>query len=287
MSKRLTKKAAFEMVKENPEMLYKPMPEEFKNIFPVVSVQVAEGFGLHVTTNHTGKMIGMQSASTTCKCNDNCVERMTKAFELLTDNGPISSDAKKAAREIVKQYIQENPLAENICICVFCFSDSQQDMQATMQIPLRRNFDILNNGIIHADWIPVINALYFRGESFGDFASVNAVINFYNLASKNPGVNFTAWTKNPGFFYQAEKLGYKKPANFKLILSSFFINKVAAIPEKYMHLIDAVFTVFTKEFAELHNVVINCGARACLACLRCYKSFEPGKIKYINELLKL
>ena len=92
--------------------------------------------------------------------------------------------------------------------------------------------------------------------------------------------------ENPYFFHKAAKAGYAKPENFKLVLSSQYINVKADIPKEYAYLVDAVFTVYTKEFAKLHNITINCGARACLSCLRCYKDFETGKVKEVNELLK-
>ena len=281
MAKRLTKKAAYEMVKADYTMFYRPMPEEMKKLFPVITVKVLENMGFHFTVNHTGKMDGMTSLSTTCKCNEHCIKRIAKAYADLD----IDTSNMQEARAAIKKYIKENPLAENICICALCFSDSQQDMQETMQQPLKRNYEIMNNGIIHDDWIPVLNVLYLRGESFGDFNSKNAAINIFKIVSKNEKTDCTTWSKNPVYFYEAEQAGYKKPRNFKLNYSSPYINKVAKIPEQYEHLIDGVFTVFTEEYAALHNIVINCGARACLSCLRCYVGFD-GKIKYINELLK-
>ena len=279
---KLSKKAACEIVKNNPAMFYEPMPEEFKKLFPVMTVQTLEKMGWHFTVNHTGKMIGMTSLSTTCKCNAACQKRIVKSYTDLE----IDYTDKKAARAALKQYIKDNPLSTDIAICGFCFSDSQQDMQETMQQPLAKNYDLLNGGIIHDDWIPVLNCLWFRGESFGDYASKYAVINMYNLAKKNRGVNFTTWTKNLVFFGQAAADGYTKPDNFKLVFSSMFINKPSKVPAKYTALVDAVFTVYTEEFAALHNITINCGARACLACLRCYANYKPGVVKHVNELLK-
>lgn len=275
---KLTRKAAYEMVKANYTMMYKPMPKEIRELFPVVTMEIASEFGLHFTEKHNGKMSGMFSLSTTCKCNDICKARIQAAFEIAGIN---TGDPKKALRELIKS----NPLATNISICGFCFSDSQQDYMTSMTAPLSRNFEILNNGVIHKDWLPVINALYFRGESFGDFASVNAVINFYNLARKNRNTHVTAWTKNINFFVAARDAGHKKPANFKLVYSSRFVNKQATIPEKADGLVNAIFTVYTKEYAAKHDIKINCGARSCLNCLRCYSGYGKD-IKIINEELK-
>lgn len=277
--KRLSKKAIAQAVKADYTLLYAPMPETWRKFYPVLTVSDLDEMGLHFTVNHTGKMSGMVSLSTTCKCGL-CPNRVKSAFE----NLGIPYDSKKDALSMLKDFLEENPYRTDVSICGFCFSDTLQDRQKTMTPNLEHNFEILNNGIIHDDWIPVLNCLFFRGESFGDFNSHFAVINFYKIAAKNPVVNVTAWTKNLVFFARAEKMGYKKPENFKLIMSSQYINVQAVIPESMKHLVDAVFTVYTAKYAEKYGIVINCGARACLSCLRCYTNFDG--VKYVNELLK-
>lgn len=265
-------------VKANYRLLYDPMLPEWKEAVQVVTIDFLEACGLHFTTNHTGKMSGMISLSTTCKCGTLCPARIATAY---TEHGLICGD-KKALKKLLKA----DPYRTDVSICGFCFSDNQQNMFGNMINPLSKNFEILNNGIIHKDWVPVVNALYFRGESFGDFASVAAVVNFFNIARKNPAVNFTAWTKNPGYFLQAVNAGNKKPKNFKLVLSSQFINRPAVITPAIENIINAVFTVYTPEYAERYAIEINCGARSCLACLRCYKGYKSGNVKIVNELLK-
>lgn len=281
---RLTKKACRKMMLEDYTRFYAPMPEDWKKLFPVMTVAELEEMGLHFTVNHQGKMAGMISLSTTCKCNDLCIARIASTFSKF---GFVAADKATAAeaKKFLRDYIASHPLATDICICGFCFSDTLQDRQESMKEPLSRNYEILNNGIIHPDWIPTLNALYFRGESFGDFRTVNAVVNFYRIAEKNRGTHCTAWTKNLVFFRKAEEAGYKRPDNFKLILSAHYINARPEVKPENTHLVDAVFTVYTPEYAELHNITINCGARACLACLRCY-TLESGNIMYVNELLK-
>ena len=39
-----------------------------------------------------------------------------------------------------------------------------------------------------------------------------------------------------------------------------------------------------KDFAEKHNIIINCGAKHCLGCLQCYKGHR--ETIFINEQLK-
>ena len=75
-------------------------------------------------------------------------------------------------------------------------------------------------------------------------------------------------------------MGYEKPKNLIIIQSSFFLNIVDPIKDMW---VDKVFTVFTKEFAIVHDIKINCGARHCLSCQTCYTNNDTI---YINELLK-
>ena len=76
-------------------------------------------------------------------------------------------------------------------------------------------------------------------------------------------------------------LGYKKPENLNIIISSLFINKQLNISN--YNFADKVFTVYDKKTATDRNININCGARDCSTCLKCY---TKNDIKVINELLK-
>ena len=270
----ISKKTIINAIKENYTILYKAMPEEWRHVLPIVTTDFLTECGLHFTTTHTGKMSGMVSLSTTCKTNNLCKKRIDSALKADCD----CTDKKTAKRQLAKM-IKEDPFRKDISICGFCFSDSQQDMFTSMEKPLAHNADILNNGIIHYDWIPALNCLYFRFESFGDFASRNSAINCVNIARKNPLVNCAAWSKNMMFFKKAILSGYGKPENLSLILSSQYINKAA---KNSFDFVDRVFTVYTPEYADKYGIKINCGARSCLNCLRCYRGTE----NVVSELLK-
>lgn len=288
-TKKLTKKAAKETLKQHPEMLYAEMPKEYKELFPVVTVKVASKyFGLHFTTDHNGKMDGFESVSTTCKASDKCKNKIQAAFRLVMGSDFVletaTRDDIKTARKLLNEYIKKNPTATNASVCGFCFSDRQQDYMTSMKTPLERNHDILNGGVIHSDWLPILNDLYFRVESFGDFSSIYAVINILNLIRKNKNTFFGVWTKNPIFFHKVFNGGRnEKPENCNIIYSSQFVNKATRIPEKYRYFIDKTFTVYTKKYMKEKNITCNCGARACLTCLNCYTKNE---IKNIREEIK-
>lgn len=277
------------MLKKDYTILYKPMSDEIKKLFPVVTVDIcSKYFGFHFTTNHNGKMTGFESISTTCKASGNCEHRIQAAFRLVMGKdfklkNATKEDIKKA-RKLLNEYIKKNPTAQNVSVCGFCFSDRQQDYMVSMKTPLTRNHEILNNGIIHNDWLPILNDLYFRIESFGDFDSVNAVINVMNLIKKNSKTFFAVFTKNPNYFHTYfDGDVSKKPANCNILFSSQYINKVVRIPAKYKYFIDKRFTVYTKKYIVEKDVNINCGAKACLTCLNCYCK---NSIDNIREQIK-
>lgn len=200
---------------------------------------------LHITEKHTGKMKGMQSLSTSCKTNPNC-----------------------------EKYSQIPG-----SICSKCYAQRQMKMYKNMSAAFERNADVLTTQIIPKDQLPLINACYFRFEAFGDLHNATQLINYFNICKKNKDVNFALWTKNPYIVKEVVETE-KKPNNLQIIVSSLFINKQLDISN--MPYIDKVFTVYDKDTIERENIDINCGARNCLECHKCYKK----GVTVINEKLK-
>jgi hypothetical protein len=100
--------------------------------------------------------------------------------------------------------------------------------------------------------------------------------NYFNICRKNPQTKFALFTKNPHIIKECIDSGNKKPKNLQIIQSSLFIGK----PQKKAYdFVDKVFTVY----ADCEGVEINCGARNCFECHKCY---TKNKIEYINEKLK-
>ena len=71
-----------------------------------------------------------------------------------------------------------------------------------------------------------------------------------------------------------------KPENVVLVESSEKLNRAK---ERVRAIVDKTFTVYDKPTIREHGININCGARCCLTCQRCYhKNTEPD----ISEQLK-
>lgn len=205
--------------------------------------------GLHYCTNHTGKMSGLHSISTAVTVNPYCIRRQAKGDS----------------------------------ICAHCFAASMMKQYKALNEATARNAEILTASILPASVLPLIPSRYFRFESFGDLINTNQVINYFNIAKKNPDTLCALWTKNPQIIAKAISMGYEKPVNLQIVLSSPFVNK--AIKSTKWTFVDKIFTVYDKQAAK--SVNINCGARSCLACGRCYRPNPEGvQIQYINEILK-
>ena len=202
--------------------------------------------GLHFTTNHSGKMSGMVSISTSVTTNERCAK-----------NAQIEGS-----------------------VCQKCFAAKQMKMYKNMEAPMVENQRILTSEILPFEKLPTINSLYFRFESFGDLNNATQVKNYFNMCYKNPRVKFALWTKNPDYIAEAIADGYEKPDNLNIVLSSLFLNKQRPNPFPF---IDKIFTVYTPDYIEENNVDINCGARNCFACGLCY---EKNGVGVINEKLK-
>lgn len=177
-------------------------------------------------------------------------------------------------------------------ICEHCYSRKMMNMYEALKNKLQKNADIINDRIYPVEEMPKIKKEVFRFEAFGDLCSVIQVKNYFNLCYANPQTMFAMWTKNPDIIRRAlmkdEITGdkWEKPKNLVILYSSLFINvldpegELAKIKERYPF-IDKIFSVYDKEHASAHN--INCGARSCNKCRRCYKK---NTAKVINELLK-
>ena len=216
------------------------------------SVSECEKFlGWHFTTDHSGKMSGMVSVSSSPIVNNRCAARA------------------------------KNPRT----ICAHCFARRMIEFYSSMGAALAYNSYLLSTVDIPADLMPVINALYFRIEAFGDTMNARHAENYLRLIECNPLVSFAWWTKNPDFTAAALVVHGNRPDNVNFIVSSPFLNKAATVAR--FPWVDEVFTVYDDDTARAHCIDINCGARHCLTCLRCYRHrTHGGAVDMVNESLK-
>lgn len=213
--------------------------------------------GIHYTTEHTAKMAGVVSLSTDINSNAICQGR------------------RKIAGSI----------------CSLCFSadmwDDENGQYRKVNGAFKTNTEILCSRLLTDNEIPRIDPAkwpLFRFEAFADLQSVTQVLNYFKIARKNPGVKFALWTKNPGFIAKAVAL-VSVPANLQIILSSMALNTPAR-GERFPF-VNKVFTVYDDDTITREQIDINCGARSCMGCQRCYKPNPAGvAVMQVRERVK-
>ena len=203
-----------------------------------------------ITRNHTDKMENMVSLSTSVLLNENC----------------------------------QNKRKIKGSICEYCFADRQLHRFENQAKKLENATKFLTSHVINFEDIPLLNVNLFRFEAFGDLNNSIQVVNYFNIARKNSHATFTLFTKNPFIIeYAIEEWKIEKPENMIIVLSSVYVNQELNFDKmkKFYPFIDKIFTVYDKEYIDENNVVINCGARNCFTCRKCYD--KNNGIIYLRE----
>ena len=231
--------------------------EDVARVAATMTTAEKKAYVKYSITNHDGKLAGFSSISTSVKCNPHCNHR-------------IAADK------------------DGVTPCGFCFADALENVRKSLREKMEKNTAFYTIAELTAADVPFINAAFFRFESFGDLINVTQICNYFEIARNNPHCTFALWTKNPWIIADAIKDGAVKPDNFIIVLSSVLLNKCAADMRDIPDFVDKVFTVYTDEStATAAGVEINCGARSCATCQRCYKHNADGvKVERVNELVK-
>ena len=181
----------------------------------------------------TGKLEGLRAISTNTTTNDYCTKQYNK------------KDSKN--------------------ICTFCYSQEMlRTYRKNMALALQRNSDIIGKKIIHDDGLPIILDAFFRFNAHGELINEINLINYINIALKNPHCNFSLWTKRFDIVSKYFK-DNKKPKNFILIYSNPKINNILKVVPKYFD------KTFNNVQEDLDIEKQNCTGQKCKDCLLCYK----------------
>lgn len=178
-------------------------------------------------------------------------------------------------------------------ICEKCYAAASLNHYDGLMEAMETNHKILNTWLIPENaWralaCPSTNGK-FRIEAFGDVATVTCARNYVRIINTHKWLHFGVWTKNPDLWEKAFELEGGKPENMTYIVSSIFLNKPYVISEKQRGIVDHVFTVYDIPTIKEKHIDINCGARDCNGCRRCYgssKDIELGYSFHVREKLK-
>lgn len=192
--------------------------------------------GIAISTEMSGKMLDIDSLSTPCFLNPFCIARMQLGH----------------------------------AVCRECFAAKTTKAYQDLAANLAWNYHVLTTRLLFV--IPDVDGMNekrghdkFRFEAFGDLANELQFLNYYNIARFNPRTKFALWTKNNFIVKRAmDRYGLKKLANLTLVYSSLNIDEPA---DEKTGLFDHRFTVYGKSTPDKN---INCGARDCNKCGRCY-----------------
>lgn len=213
--------------------------KKIKNLSEREIFKIREQLAYGICDNHGGKMTGMSSFSTSCRCNKYCLTRMKNGNS----------------------------------ICSHCFSFRQTARQRNLEKKLEKNTDVITKEIYPVEAMPMVLKQIFRLESFGDLSNATQLINYFQMCKANPFTTFALWTKNTWILKEVRELGFEKPDNIIIIQSSVIIN----VPEKKKDIwVDKVFTVYDK--THNGEAFINCGNKECAKCQLCYHKNTTDEI---------
>jgi hypothetical protein len=186
---------------------------------------------VHIT-NGSGKLDSIKSINTNTVTNDFCI-KMNKAKDT------------------------------NI-ICTKCYSHAMlKTFRKNCQPSFQRNSDLLSTRVLEQEELPLILDAFFRFDSHGELINVTNLINYVNIAKKNPHCSFGLWTKRKDIINRYFK-DNDCPPNLILIYSNPKISNILSKPPKHFH--RTFNNVLEHEEVERQN----CTGQQCKNCLLCY-----------------
>lgn len=167
-------------------------------------------------------------------------------------------------------------------VCAHCYAGRGLKIYKKARERYAENTELLSSHDLEPYEIPVVNSAIARFESHGDLVNITHARNYLHIAKANPWCTFAIWTKNPGYLDKAiQQCG--KPDNLICVLSSEKLNEPTQLCKRFSW-VDKVFTVYDKDAVAQGKAIINCGAKSCLTCRKCYS--KNNHEFYINETLK-
>lgn len=174
-------------------------------------------------------------------------------------------------------------------ICQYCYTNRIEDMHENYYNFYHRNYVAINSvefQPVTYRWKKYSGSVRFN--AIGELSTNRHLLNYMKIVGVNPHINFTLWTKRNDLIINNVE-AVKKHSNLILIGSSPYINRQEKLS---LDIYDKIFTVYTPDYANKHNIKINCGSynidgtkKKCVECQICYsRKFES--IKIVNELLK-
>ncbi len=159
--------------------------------------------------------------------------------------------------------IKMNKAKDNI-ICSHCYSHTMlKGFRKNCQPSLQRNSDLLSSRVLEQEELPLILDAFLRFDSHGELINITNLINYVNIAKKNPHCSFGLWTKRKDLINKYFK-DNECPPNLILIYSNPKISNILSRPPRHFH--RTFNNVLEHEEVERQN----CTGQQCKNCLLCY-----------------
>ena len=180
-----------------------------------------------------------------------------------------------------------NTLCNKLCmnvnnVCNKCYARKGINKYHALERKLTFNHIILTHCKLCADDIPV-DWIYRqskhglgRFQSHGELNNEIELNNYMTIAEAVSGIHWSLYTKNIVLLKKyREKHVTPNNVSFgysiaKVNPSEKYINYCVNYYGYNLHVIDFVFAVYTGKYAKENNIVINCGAKHCGTCSKCY-----------------
>ena len=160
--------------------------------------------------------------------------------------------------------IKMNKAKDTNIICTKCYSHAMlKTFRKNCQPAFQRNSDLLSSRVLQQEELPLILDAFFRFDSHGELINITNLINYVNIAKKNPHCSFGLWTKRKDIINRYFK-DNDCPPNLILIYSNPKISNILSKPPKHFH--RTFNNVLEHEEVERQN----CTGQQCKNCLLCY-----------------
>ena len=167
-------------------------------------------------------------------------------------------------------------MAKGNTVCKSCYAGRYEKLRPNITKAFLKNEEVL----LSKDFQPEpLSFKFVRLHSYGELHNTLHFTNYLKLAEYNPNTIFSLWSKRKSIIQGFISKGGIIPTNVILIYSNPLLdNPIKRVPKGF----DKVFNVFTKEYIEKEQIVINC-KQSCIDCQLCY---SLNNVKVINEKKK-
>ena len=160
--------------------------------------------------------------------------------------------------------IKMNKAKDTNIICTKCYSHAKlKTFRKNCQPAFQRNSDLLRGRVLEQEELPLILDAFLRFDSHGELINITNLINYVNIAKKNPHCSFGLWTKRKDLINKYFK-DNECPPNLILIYSNPKISNILSRPPRHFH--RTFNNVLEHEEVERQN----CTGQQCKNCLLCY-----------------